>query len=221
MNSRWESGLAAAATALNATAVWESALPASTEAAALDYLSKRRVDPMAVEERDLVRVLVGGAPSLQHVPQLVRAGAWLVIRQFSSDGAQGGLFAVALDPPHDEVQMGEGLAADALAWRFLVALPLADDSSAATLIQRVGLWVVEGSDLWLRAVSERSDADEAAPAVFGLLGRSALPSDLTRRLLDATPVTLALSRATETRALQLLSVARRTPLQVARAEVHR
>jgi hypothetical protein len=80
--------------------------------------------------------------------------------------------------------------ANGLAQLMLRGEPLGDGSSAAELISRLGLWVMEGTTDFLSSCCLWSDADDTAPAVVGVVNGSWC-TEMAARIPDGVAVFIA------------------------------
>jgi len=121
---------------------------------------------------------------------------------YSARGFEGGASPLILEEGRQLQPPGEGLVlADSLGGLLLSGGALADETAAADLVREVGVLLVEGAGPFLRAATERSDADEAAPCVLGLPGPLSWTQEIADRIPDGTTVALAVSTGTERRIL--------------------
>lgn len=183
-------------------ALWAACHPASGDRPASAWLRERALNPADVEAFDLARVL----------PVSIRAPSWasfrgrpwpetthrLLVPLFDASGTMRSIHARALVPatPADKAASPAGaeirglVMADALGQRLLAGLQLGDGRPAAELVRKAGVWIAEGVPDFLTLASAWGDADEAAPAVFGVIAGS-WSSEIAARMPDGCTVVIA------------------------------
>ncbi|MFT3838953.1 MAG: hypothetical protein QM723_18380 [Myxococcaceae bacterium] len=165
-----------------------------------EWLKSRGIDPQRVTDFALARALSADQPT----PSWAAAGSrsWsqsghrVLVPLYDHHGRMRSVHArrvVAGDPKELSPRGGSrsGLVmANGLAQLMLRGEPLGDGSPVGELLSQVGLWVAEGTTDFLTACCTRSDADDAAPAVVGVVSGS-WTTDMSTCIPDRTPVCIA------------------------------
>jgi hypothetical protein len=183
-------------------AVWALCRPLSDVPEVMATWVARGIDVARVEEHDLARVLRTGAP----LPPWACGSGWswsegpcrLILPLYDALGRLVSLHARAARAPHQKPKglsprgyaVGGLVLGDALARLMLSGGLLCDDTPASELVRRLGLLVAEGVPDFLTAATLRSDADQTAPAVIGLIAGSWTEA-IAARVPDGAPVLIA------------------------------
>jgi hypothetical protein len=163
----------------------------------------RKLDAATIEERDLARAL----PQAMPVPSWAafRGAAWsegphrLVLPMFDAVGRMATLHARAASgaKPKGLSPAGHSIAgavfADPLARLLLASGTCTDGEPAADVVRGVGLIVCEGAPDFLAWATHWSDANEAPPAIIGVVAGS-WTREVAARVPDGTAVLLELHR---------------------------
>jgi hypothetical protein len=181
-------------------ALWNACARVTADAEVSAWLRSRGLNPSDVEDRDLARALPAGA----NVPKWAWGpdGAWTtsghrcLVPLYDENGALTSLRARAIRDVQGRKSIAparhetRGLVfADALARRLLERSRLGDGRLAAEAMRRASVIVSEGEPAFLAAASCSSDADEDAPAVFGIEAGAWTP-EIASRIPDGTRVIL-------------------------------
>ena len=165
-------------------ALWAACRPVVTDIEVSAWLKGRGLNPAVVEDFQLARAL----PSNGSLPgwAYFMGRPWnetthrLLVRMLSPIGHLESFHARALAPaiPHNKAASPAGVEvrglvmADALGRLMLSGEQLGDGTPAANFVGRVGLWVAEWVPDFLTLATNWSDADQSAPAVFGVISGS-------------------------------------------------
>jgi hypothetical protein len=184
---------------------WDQCIPVTDDSDISEYLRKRGLDPVAIEERDLARAV----PATGELPRWAwyRGQFWnaapqqfrLVVRLFGATGRLESVHARALYPQetngNDKAAAVAGASlkglvmADALGQLLLADGNLGDGTAAAELVASCGVRIMEGTPDFLTRATDFSDADENAPAVIGILSGS-WNNEIAARIPDGTTVAI-------------------------------
>jgi hypothetical protein len=183
--------------------LWTRGLPVTADAEAAAWVASRGLNASEVEGRDLARALpVAGAlppwarylgASWREAPARFR----LLVPMYGAGGALESLHVRAFTPSdpkgRDKAASPAGFQvrglvfADALARTMLGGGLLGDGQPVAELVQTAGVVIAEGEPDFLTWATWASDANEAAPAVLGVVAGS-WSDELAARVPDGTPV---------------------------------
>jgi hypothetical protein len=175
--------------------LWASARPVETDAAAAAYLTGRAIDPGMVDLYQLARALPVDAPAPSWAR--CRGVSWsrshrLILPVFDHSGAMRSLRAWRVDgensdAPKRTAPAGKALAGLALACpvaRRMLATGQAPSWASAGALEII---ITEGEPDFLTWATQTSDADEAPPAVLGVVS-GAWGEALAARIPDGARV---------------------------------
>jgi hypothetical protein len=177
--------------------LWQSCRPVTACPAVQTWLESRGLDPVTIEERDLVRAV----PAHAELPwwaghdgrSWAETGHLCIIPTFNAAGMLGGLRARCVTASGDPKELaaiggGSGCFADTLARRVLEGggWPVAFAHRPPLIVVAEGV-----PDFLTWAAMLASDADEDAPAIFGLYAGAWTPA-IARRIPDGARVVLRL-----------------------------
>jgi hypothetical protein len=180
--------------------LWGGCTTAGDDAEVSAWLRSRGLNPSDVDDRDLVRAL----PPTASLPKWAWGpdGAWTqsghrcIVPLFNEHGVLTSVRARAIR----EVQGRKSIAparfetrglvfADDLARRLLERSRLGDGRLSSEAMRRASVVISEGEPAFLAAATCSSDADEDAPAVFGIEAGAWTP-EIASRIPDGTRVIL-------------------------------
>jgi hypothetical protein len=176
-------------------AVWNSAIPVTTEDVAAVWLRSRGLDPEVVHAEDAARVIPHGA----HLPRWAFGcgSTWsrglfrLLLSMYDADGNLVTLRARRITEARDNSP--KELSPTGFTSKGTVLADLVGRQMLGGSPPCGGILIVEGVPDWLTWATRRSDADEAPPAVLGVTA-GAWTSTIAARIPDASRVVLRMHR---------------------------
>ncbi len=161
---------------IEVTATWESCDPVADDLVVADYLRGRAIDPFRVEDADVARVLNNRRPP----PDWMRIGKlnWLesnhrlVVPLWDARGQMKSLRGWCVSPSNLPKRLAPaGYSASGLVMADALALQLLRTGTRPSWWPSnvpLDVIVAEGEPDFVSYATHRSDADETAPAVFGV-----------------------------------------------------